>query len=102
MSKEIHVGDVGTEFRIVIKDDNDSIVDLSTATFLEIVFSKPDGTRNAVSPSLYTDGTDGIIKYNAAVGDLDQAGMYKIQAYIEVGAGNYYSNILNFKVLCNL
>lgn len=102
MSKEIHVGDVGTEFRLVIKDDNDSIVDISTATLLEIVFSKPDGTRNPVVASLYTDGTDGIIKYTIASGDLDQSGMYKMQAYVEVGAGNYHSSIVNFKVLCNL
>ena len=102
MSKEIHVGDIGTEFRITILDDDNTIVDLSSASIIEIIFLKPDGSRNVVSAELYTDGTDGIIKYNTVSGDLDQSGVYKIQAYVEVGAGNYYSSIGTFKVFCNL
>jgi len=101
MSNEIHVGDTGTSIRITIKDDNE-IVDISGASLLQVIFAKPDGTRNEVNGSLYTDGTDGIIEYILADGDIDQPGMYKIQAYVEISGGSYYSSIGSFKVLCNL
>lgn len=101
MSDEIHLNDIGTEFRILIKD-GDEIVDLSTATIINIIFRKPNGDVNTVEAVLYTDGTDGLIKYNAILGDLDQSGVYKIQAYVEVGSGNYSSSIGQFRVHCNL
>lgn len=101
MSDEVHLNDIGTEFRILIKD-GDEIVDLSTATIINIIFRKPDGQINTVIADFYTDGTDGLIKYNAISGDLDQSGVYKIQAYVEVGAGNYSSSIGQFRVHCNL
>lgn len=102
MSQQIHVNDVGTEFRIAITDDDSAIVDLSSATVLQIIFKKPDSTDLVVEANLYTDGTDGIIYYNAVEGDLDQSGLYKIQGYVEIGAGSFYSSIGSFKVHCNL
>lgn len=100
MADEIHVGDT-TEFRIQILDDGE-IVDLSTADIYEIIFRKPDETILTVSAEFYTDGTDGIIKYVAQDGDLNQSGVYKIQGYVEVGAGKYYSSVGQFRVHCNL
>lgn len=101
MSNEIHVGDTGTSIRITIKDD-DEIVDISGASSLQVIFAKPDGTKNEVVGSLYTDGTDGIIEYVLVDGDIDQSGMYKIQAYVEISGGSYYSSIRSFSVKCNL
>lgn len=101
MSSEIHVNDIGTEFRITIKD-GDSIVNLSTATLAQITFEKPDGSLLTVNTEFYTDGSDGIIKYNAVSGDLDQAGLYKIQAHVEIGSSSYKSSYSSFKVYCNI
>lgn len=101
MSDEIHVGDVGTEFRILIMD-GDVVVDLSTAVTTQIVFRKPDLTQLIVDAVFYTDGTDGIIKYNTVDGDLDQSGQWRLQAYVEVGSAKYYSSIGSFRVHCNI
>jgi len=101
MSDEIHVGDVGTEFRVQVLDD-ETVVDLSTATVLQIIFRKPDGVYLTVDCNYYTDGTDGIIKYNTVDGDIDQSGQWRIQAYVEVGSAKYYSSTGSFRVHCNL
>lgn len=101
MSQQIHVNDIGTEFRIIITDE-DNVVDLSSATVLHIIFRKPDSTSITVDANLYTDGTDGTIYYNVVDGDLDQSGIYKIQGYVEIGAGAFYSSTGSFKVNCNL
>ena len=101
MSDEIHVEDVGTEFRILITEEG-TAVDLSTATLLQIIFRKPDSTTLEVDADYYTDGTDGLIKYNVVDGDIDQAGQWRIQAYVEVGSAKYCSSTGTFKVLCNL
>lgn len=101
MSSEIHVGDIGTEFRVTVKD-NDVVVDVSSATVLNMIFRKPDGTLLTTNADLYTDGTDGIIYYRAVYGDLDQPGIYKLQAYVEISGGSYYSSIGSFKAVCNL
>lgn len=101
MSEEIHVGDVGTEFRITILEGA-AVVDLSSASSIDIIIKRPDGTLITANGSLYTDGTDGIIYYNILVGDLDQGGIYKIQAVVTIGAATYSSSIGSFKVMCNL
>lgn len=101
MSDQIFVGDTGSEFRVTITDD-DVAVDLSSATTLELIFRKPDGTILTVTASLYSDGTDGIIFYNTVEDDLDQSGIYKLEAYIEIDGNTFYSSIGSFKVLCPL
>lgn len=101
MSEEIHVSDVGTEFRITILDGT-TLVDLSSASSIVITIKRPDGTLITANANLYTDGTDGIIYYNIESGDLDQGGIYKIQATVTVGSSVYSSSIGSFKVMCNL
>lgn len=101
MSNQVHVNDIGTEFRIQILDD-ETVVDLSGASVLNIIFRKPSGNSIIVDAELYTDGLDGTMYYNAVEGDLDEAGIYKIQGYVEIGAGKFYSSIGSFKVHCNI
>lgn len=101
MANEVHVGDINTEFRITILDDGIA-VDVSGATTKTITIKRPDGTSIVGSGSFYTDGTDGIIYYRAVAGDLNQSGTYKIQAYVVIPAGSYYSSIGSFPVKCNL
>lgn len=101
MSESIRVGDTGTEFRINITDEG-TAVDLSSATTLQIIFKKPSGETLTVNADLYTDGTDGIIFYNAVDGDIDESGMWKIQTYVVVGSASYSSTVGTFKVECNL
>lgn len=100
-ANEIHYGDIGTEFRITIKDDT-TVVDLSTASELYLIFKKP-GTSGTVTKtaSLHTDGTDGIITYTTVEGDMDEVGTWKVQAKIVMN-GTWYSDIKSFKCHRNL
>mgnify|MGYP006081573935 CR=1 FL=1 len=101
MADEIHVNDIGTEFRILILD-KDAVVDLSFASELTIIFRKPNGSILSVTADLYTDGSDGIITYTSVDGDIDQSGIYKIQSYVAIGSSSYSSSIGSFKVHCNI
>ncbi len=100
---EIHVGDVSSRFIVTLKD-GDGIRDISSATVLQIIFHKPDGTDATKTASFYTDGTDGVLTWaTTSTSDLDQEGLWKLQAYVEFsGGGKYHSDIRQFQVYPNL
>jgi hypothetical protein len=99
-ANEIHLNNVGTEFRVTVLESG-TAVNVAAATNY-IKFSKPDNTVVTQSGTLYTDGTDGIITYTSASGDLDAVGTWKIQAFVDFGTNEFYSDIGSFKVYKNL
>lgn len=101
MASEIHVGDIGTELIITVKDDG-VVVDISAATLLQIIIKKPNGISYTKTGTLYTDGTDGKMKYVSVDGDFSAPGNYKIQGKVTLTGGTYYSSISDFQVYCNL
>jgi hypothetical protein len=101
MRGEIHVDDVGTNFRVTIKDENDAAVDVSTAT-VTFIFKKPDNSLITRSTTFVTDGTDGLVNYASVIGDLDQHGNWSLQAFVDYGSTEWYSDITKFKVYSNL
>lgn len=98
---EIHVADIGTVFKVTVKDGT-SIVDVSSSTTKEIHFGKPDGTSLIGTAVFETDGTDGIIKYTTIANDLDQDGLWQIQAFVVMSGGQWKSDIARFKVHANI
>lgn len=102
MIGEIHVNDIGTVFKVTVKDENDEIVDVSAATTRELLFRKPDGTILTKTALLVNTGTDGQIKYTTEDGDLDQHGSWSLQAYIDLGSSELHSDIHKFKVYKNI
>ena len=72
---EIFVGDVGTAISL------DCEVDISAASVRRIVVRKPNGRR--VQWTAVADGTTKI-KYVTQAGDLDVAGDWDMQAYVEL------------------
>ena len=100
-ANEIHVGDVGTIFRVTIKDDA-TVVNVSSATTKQLIFSKPDGTNLVKTAEFYTTGVDGIIQYTTVSGDLDTEGQWRIQAYVIMPAGSWKSDVAKFVVYTNL
>lgn len=98
---EIHVQDIGTQFKVTIKDGT-SVVDVSGASTLQLIFQKPSGTNVTKTASLFTDGTDGIIMYNSESGVLDEAGIWKMQGYIVDSSNSWRSDIQTFRVHRNL
>lgn len=96
---DVRKGDVGVLFRNTIKDQNDTIVDISGATYMRLNFKKPlSSVLLSVTPVFSSGGTDGRIQYASVSGDLDEVGVYEMQAYIEIGSGNYHSDIKRFRV----
>lgn len=100
---EIHVGDIGTVFQATIQDDcSGAIVDISGAIAMNLVFQKPDGTVVSQTAVHLTDGTDGIMQYVTVLDDLDQAGSWKIQGFVQLPTGSWSTDIHKFKVYSNL
>lgn len=101
MTSQIHQSDIGTKLLITVKDDG-SVVDISSASSLTILIKKPDGTILSRTGVLETDGTDGKMYYIVVSGDLDSAGVYKIQGRVALSSGTFSTSTANFKVHCNL
>jgi hypothetical protein len=103
MASEIHVNDIGTRFLCTVKDSG-VVVDLSSASLLQINFRKPDDEIITRTGATLTDGSvvSGVMYYDTLAGDLDEAGSYKLQGKVTLSAGTYYTNIHTFKVHCNL
>ena len=101
-ANEIHLNDVGTQFKLTVSDAG-TVVDVSPpGTTYTINFRKPDGTCLTKSATPFTDGTDGIISYKAASGDLDTTGTWKLQAFVHFGATEFYSDVQSFRVHKNI
>ena len=73
MSK-VYVGDIGTEFVL------DCGVAINTATVMEIRIKKPSGAVATWTATL--SGTQSV-RYVAAANDIDEAGAWKMQAYVD-------------------
>ena len=99
---EIHVGDIGTVLNHTIKDQDDAVVDISSANERKIIFNKPDGTAVVKTGTLTTDGTDGQMYYTTASGDLNLEGNWTRQGKVTFGSNVWYSDIVKFKVYKNL
>ena len=99
---EIHVGDIGTVLIHTIKDQDETVVDISSASNRQIIFNKPNGTAVVKTATLTTDGTDGKMQYTTASGDLNLEGVYTRQGKVTFGSNVWYSDIIKFKVYKNL
>lgn len=96
---KIFVGDIGTVFELEIRDQDNDVVDISTASVKKMKFRKPDGTVVTNDASFSTDGTDGKIRWTTDdVDDLDQAGDWSREGYVELSSGKWHTTIVTFRV----
>lgn len=102
MQADCHVGDIGTQFILEIRDELDAIVDLSTASSLQMVFKNQTDAKVTKTATLYTDGKDGKIKYVTINGDLNRPGQWQIQAQVVIADATWSSDIGSFRVAANL
>ncbi len=101
-ANEIRVGDIGTKFQVTIKDGA-SVVDISSAiSTKQIILKKPDGTKLTNTATFSSDGEDGVMHYTTVDGDLDVAGVWKLQGKVVITAGTFSTDIYSFKVHRNL
>lgn len=89
-------------FEFTVSDQDGVIVNLASATLLEIIFKRPDKTTFKRTAALVGDGTDGKITYTTVISDLDAAGSWNNQAEVTVGGVLYPSTISEFTVFTSL
>lgn len=77
--KQIHNGDVGT----IISIGGQSSIDLTTATTQKIYYEKPSGTTGEWTANI----TGGDVTYTTLAGDIDEVGIWTLQAYVELSGG---------------
>ena len=98
----VHVGDIGTIFELTVEDCN-GVVDISTATTLEIIFRKPDGTQVINLACLSGTGVDGKMRYKTTVStEIDQEGDWLMQGRVEFGADDFKTTVVGFNVQGNI
>lgn len=78
-----HVGDIGTVISFNTKED------LTLATVAALKVEKPSGTQ--VTWTGYTADTTKV-EYITVAGDFDEAGTYKLHAYVELPSWTGSSN----------
>jgi len=103
--QEVHFNDIGTVMLVTVKDcvaGTPTVLDLSSATSLELTFKSPSGSSSTKPATLYTDGTDGKIYYTSVDGDWGEVGTWRIQCKIGIGGGTFRSDVGTFKVYENL
>ena len=98
----IHVGDIGATLQYQFTDSSGNVVDVSTATTLQMTIVRSDASRLTVTASFVTNGKDGLLQYLTQTGDLSVAGMYTLQVYVSWGASkSLHGNIQMFQVWPN-
>ena len=81
----IYKGDTSIVFRL-----DTGVGNLDIATKIEIHVLKPSGATDTWTATKY--GTTSEITYTSTTGDLDEAGNYILQSYIEWGANIHYGD----------
>ena len=104
MASEIHQNEIGTRFLITVKDDGNlvNISGVGGSTIHQISFRKPSDAVINRNATLQDFGISGVMYYDTIAGDLDEAGLYKLQAKVVVPSGTYYTDIHSFKVHSNI
>lgn len=75
---KLFVGDIGTVIAL------DAKVDLTNATVLEIKYFKPDGSGSGKWTATIDPQNNTIATYTTADSDLDVAGVWTFQLYVEL------------------
>lgn len=71
--------------QVAVVDQLGNTIDLSAATALQFWLLAPDNTFRAVTPSFVSNGLDGLIQYVTTAQDLNEAGLWRLQAQVTFG-----------------
>ena len=98
---KITAKDYGQVITIAIKDtDTDAAADVSAYTTAQQVFLEdPDGNvSSALTAAFDSDGSDGLVTYTIADGDIDAPGMWHICTRLTSGSAVLTSEWESFPV----
>ena len=80
-----------------------SVRDISGGTTLQILADPPVGSVKTFTAAFTTDGTDGKLDYTTVSGDIDESGMWDIQAKVTEGASPItHTSVGELRVIANL
>ena len=96
-----HVLDWGTSFPLKIYGANNSILDISSASPINIIFTRPDGTNFVREASFVTDGTDGKMEYTTSSSELNVAGDWSYYGTVQFINGYWATSSVSFVVEAN-
>ena len=94
----VRKNDVGVALQAAVKKRDGSALDVSAATSLTMVFTKPDGETISRPANAANGGADGVVQYVTAEGDLDQTGTWKVDVVVEAPGLHITSTTYKFKV----
>lgn len=97
----VQVGTIGLVIELGIREGYNPL-NISSASAKSIILKNPNNISASKVASFLTDGEDGIILFATTAGDLDVAGTYYVQGYIEMGGFKGYTSIASFDVIANL
>ncbi|MCK6480195.1 MAG: hypothetical protein HUU06_06700 [Planctomycetaceae bacterium] len=80
----IQVNDAGTQIVLKVREGARRL-DLSAATSKRVVLTKPDGNEVVREAGFLTDGRDGALVYTTLPGEMDQPGLWQVQAELVLG-----------------
>jgi hypothetical protein len=86
----VFIGDFGTRIKIVGQDE----MDLSGAVSSQIKFVKPSGASGAWPGTIVNNA----VTYFTNNDDLDEAGTWQIQAFVDLGSWSGHSTVQTMKV----
>ncbi len=95
-------GLIGLPVVLTLVDQDGAAIDISTATVKKIVFQKPNGAVVEKTAIFDSNGTDGKIKYVTVADDLDQAGIWHLQANVTTPTLQGKSSVVPMRVVKNL
>ena len=84
----LHAGDVGTLISATFTKPDGSAFDISAATAKSISFQPPTGAAFERAAAFGTDGTNGVVTYELATGDLPTKGYWYLQGIVTFPDGD--------------
>mgnify|MGYP001567167843 FL=1 len=92
------VGDIGKDIEVTVMEDG-AVLNISTATTKELIFTHADGTTKTFAAAFVGTGTDGKIKYTTVLtSDFDKPGRWQVQWHVIVGSRNIKGEAKGFVV----
>ena len=92
-------GNPNVAILVTVVDQDGNAVDLSTANAMELWLVAPDATVRPVPAAFASNGLDGNIEYVTAPGDLNEAGLWRVQAALTFGARQMVTRLGEFRAI---
>ena len=97
----VAVGSYGQVILITLRDLDGIAQDVSSFTGTRTAIGKPPGGRKIATAtvSFNADGTDGVVSFSWASGDIDESGEWELQITLNAGSARVKSFIGKMPVI---